>query len=546
MLTPEQLKVARERLGIQVPDSPIISNVNTELNEAWGENASPFQDTLKDAVVGTAKDTFKDLQSNIDQTVEGSKNPDGSINPLKAAVAIPTGAAKSVLRVGSGVVEGAGKAVMDVVSKFIPEEVKESVSEKASDFMEKAVTAWNTRPDESTDPEAAAQYDRVHKMTDRIIKLAKDNPEVTQSLGDAFNVVTSALGGEALTSKTVKNIFEKTLVTVDKKITSLGEKVLAKTKKIASKGEKSVDFDVAVNESKKIMNPSNKYTPTEVEKLRSRGEVKTEGKGVFKKEVADPKTTSTHETLAELVQEGKIKSSNLPNENIKIIKQEARINDANIDEIVNRPDLNKPFTKNTINKVFDGIENTAKKDLIFVADSTEEKIYKAVIDVAREEIGKNSLNSSGLRKSIKAFNARMEEILGKDIYTGASESVGNARLQAAKDIRHSLSDFLAENLESAPIKIDKTLANTKVVNKLPAKSAYETGKLQGGEVYRAQLRREAQLLNAADEIAYRTRGTLNKMEIQKWLDAHPKIKKSIKYGATAVGGKIGLDLLIGD
>lgn len=296
-------------------------------------------------------------------------------------------------------------------------------------------------------------------------------------------------------------------------------------------------FSAKIDEAKKIVNPGEYYTPTERKLAYAQGNVEVQGRGPFKREVVNPKPTTEHEILTSLIDQGKISSKNAPSQNIRAIQQEARKFDSNIDEIVNRPELNKPFNKSMLKKVFDGVENSAKKDLIFVSDSVEERAYKAVMDVAKEEIAQNPLNNSGLRRSIKNFNARMQKILGQEIYGDGSESIANARIQAAKDMRKALNSFLADNLESPTIKPDKKLASQYVVNKLPAKSSYETGRLSAGPLYRSQLQQEAQLLNAADEIAYRaSRKDFGKSGLSKFLGT-PKGKLLTKVlGGTAIGG----------
>lgn len=301
-------------------------------------------------------------------------------------------------------------------------------------------------------------------------------------------------------------------------------------------------FDNSIAEAKKIVNPTSTYTPSEKETAYLKGNVEIKGKGLLKKEVINPPTTPQTEALAKMVDEGKISSKKLPSENIQAINQEVARTEGGINEIVNKPELNKPFTKATINKALDNIPKTAKDNLTFVSDSVEQKAYQQVIDLAKQEVLKNPLNSSGLRTSIKAFNARMAKILGNDIYGSNAESIGNARLQAVKDTRAGLNDFLGNNLESPTIK-KSAFANTKTVNKLPAKSTFEYGKTEGGSIYKAQLQKEAQLLNARDEIAYRNRGTIGKTKIQKIMKANPVATKIIKTGIDATGLGVGVNII---
>jgi len=301
------------------------------------------------------------------------------------------------------------------------------------------------------------------------------------------------------------------------------------------------EFYSSVEEAKQIMNPDNYYTPTERGNAYLKGNVEVKGKGMFERESIKQSTTPQVETLAELVDEGKISAKNLPSQNIKVIEQEARIIDGSIDEFVNRADLNKPFNQNTINKTLNNLEKTAADNLTFVSDTVEQKAYQQVVRLAKQEIAKNPYNMSGLRKSIKAFNARMEKILGNDIYSGSAESVGNARLQAAKDVRSTLNGFLADNLESPPVG-GRLPANTTMDGKAVGGQISAKTKVQGGGVYRTQLQKEAQLLNAKNEIAFRARGTLGKTRAQKFLKRHPIINRVVNVipGATGISAGVGI------
>jgi len=527
-LTQQQIDAMSSATGLSYSSTPAnVPSLADKIRAAVPvEKSVPIVEAGKRTI-----DTFNKIGGDVSKAfadtptraLEAAQNPDGSVNPLKAIPAVVGSAGVTLGKTGKAIAEGTGALIampFDAVLTSIAQEKPDLVNKIKSSEGYKDISNIKLTP------EAQQAFDKAVALTNKF-------PDVTDSIVGL--VQTLMLGGASSAEKQI--IKEGTVLK-----NTVQDMIPATTPKSPA----PVAFEDSITQAKKILNPTEKYTPTEIERMRQRGEIKTEGKGILKKDVANPNTTLQDETVAELVQQGKISTKNTPSQNIGVIKQEARINDANIDEIVNRPDLNKPFTKSTLNKVFNSVTDSAKKDLVFVSDTTEEKIYNAVLGVAKEEINNNPLNSAGLRKSIKAFNARMEEILGKDIYAGASESVGNARLQASKDVRKALNDFLADNLESPTVKIDKNLANKKIVNTMPTRAEYNTGKIQGGSVYRDQLQREARLLNAADEIAYRTRGTLGKTEIKQWFDAHPNVKKAVKYGAGAVGAKIGLDMITGD
>jgi hypothetical protein len=296
-------------------------------------------------------------------------------------------------------------------------------------------------------------------------------------------------------------------------------------------------FDQSIQDAKTILNPSEYYSPSEKLLAQQKGNIKVVGEGPLKKEIIDIPPTLQDETVARLVSEGKISTQNMPSQNIAAIKQEVKALDSGIDEIVSRPELNKPFTTNTINKSLDNVYKGAKDNLTFVSKTVEDRAYMEVVDSAKREIAKFPQNSSGLRQAIKSFNAKMESLLGKDIYGGATESVGNARLQAVKDVRKNLNDFLATNLESPTI-TKSALAGENVGAKLPAKSTFDYGRQQAGSIYKNQLQQEAQLLNAVDELSFRASKNIDKTKLQLWLKAHPVAQKMASWttGGFSAGG----------
>lgn len=398
----------------------------------------------------------------------------------------------------------------------------------------------------------SAALDAASGTGDAYTTWAKEHPNASKDVESGIQVALALTGGEEL-NKPVSEAFSdavKGAVDTGKKIAKPlqagAEFVTDQASKIDPRlGGSAFDntvskldatsFDNGISEAQKIQNPSGKYSPKEIEQAYREGNVETKGNGLFKRDVVTPKPTSQDEALSELVNEGRISSSNTPSENIQTIRQEARRFDANIDDIVNRPELNKPFTEATINKNLKEVNNSAKDKYLFTSGSSEEKAYDTVLETFKKTLKENPFNNSGLRKTIKAFNSKMEQALGTRVY---DENIQNVRVQAAKDVRSAANNFLADNLESPPIKANKELANSKVVNTLPSKSQYEMGKAEGGSIYRQQLRREAQLLNAADDIAYKARtGIVGKTKLQQkatgFAKKHPYATSAILGGSAA-------------
>ncbi len=223
------------------------------------------------------------------------------------------------------------------------------------------------------------------------------------------------------------------------------------TNKALGKGSEA-EFDTAIKEAQRKMNPTGKYTPTERSEMLG-DQTKTKGKGVFKRDVPNIPVTGETEAVAELHQRGDLPKSNTSGQDVQTIKQEANRHAQSNDEYLNKVGDKVLVNKNDTNKVFDKVLSQAEHDRVFLSNSSEEKAYKDVIDVAKEEMQKNKGNIPGLRNSIKSFNTRMEEILGKDIYSegGTPTTVGKARIQAAKDVRYGLNDYIQAALNDAHV-----------------------------------------------------------------------------------------------
>lgn len=521
------------------PVAPVITPPNLMNNVI-----KPIGDKLAQGEVNTAKALYERGKNLLADTQES-----GQADQAKPIIDKVLGATSFAAKRGiETIAGGVGDIFTNMIAPFIPQRVKDVYKEETNIALNDIKTAWNTP---GSTPESEAGRQKLLSFISNVTEKAKGNPEatkiITDSLEQALEISTLGAGGavEAPIKRKVASGLETLVDGVNATRNAAGELIANVKSKVAPALEQRAvnvaqkTAQESIDEVNTILNPSGYFSPTEKALALKQGNIVQKGKGVFAKEVVKPPVTPQTEVIQELVTNGKVSSKNLPSKNIAALNQEARIAESNITELVNTPALNKPFTQNTINNVFEAVVNTAKKDLTFVAKSTEERAYQEVLNVAREEIKKQAYNNAGLRTAIKAFNARMERILGSDIYSGASESVGNARLQAAKDMRTKLNEFLANNLESPTIKKNPVLANTKVVNTMPSSAEYATGKIQGGPLYQAQLRREAQLLNARDEIAFRASKNIDKTKLALWLKNHPVAKRGVYYGGSAiVGGTI--------
>lgn len=347
--------------------------------------------------------------------------------------------------------------------------------------------------------------------------------------------------------------------------------------------ESNADFNQRITDAQKIQNPYGKYNPTKNQSLYGSGEIQGKGSGIFAKDVQAPKPNLQDEQVANLIDEGKISPKNLPSKNIEAIKQEVRATDSNIDTFIQKPELNQPFNQTAVDKTASGIVQKAKDSNLFLADSSEQKAYEQIGDIFKKNIADQPYNSAGLRNGIKAANEEVARVLDTDIYKdveGQPTSISKARIKAAQDFRAGYNDMLANNLDRAEtigrMKVlrpsqaeplitkaenfpkkqdfinyaknnmdefpDSDLASgsqRKVQGKQNTSNQYVTsrdgdlGELwdiahtesnpQSGSIYKQNLQKEAQLLNAADDIGFNARSGVGKSKLQLFVKQHPWI-----------------------
>lgn len=282
-------------------------------------------------------------------------------------------------------------------------------------------------------------------------------------------------------------------------------------------------FDDNIQEAKNILNPSGKLSAGAKGSALDAGTVSVEGKGPFAREVVTPDTTPMHETLAQMVDDGKISEKNWPHQNIDAMGTEARVHDANIDELIDRQNLNVPIDKDEIVQALEDAKQKGIASREFVSGSTASKAYEDMFDIAKDKITnarsadatdlgdfsiepENQTDVRGLRDATKAFNGRSQDLLGKQIYGPSDDGVGNARVQAAKEARGVLNDLTASKLEDA-----SDNAGT-------------------GSLFKSELQKEAQILSARDELIKNSRGDVGRTAAELYLNKNPAVKFTARLG----------------
>lgn len=517
------------------------------------------------------------------------------IGSLAMAVGSPA-AGGALLGLGQGLEsdKGAGGVAVDTIAGALGGKVLELGFGTVAPYISKGIEKYGM-----------PLYEKIEQYVPENAKAA------LKAVAEKITPRAEAVGEKSALQKGADKFTE----TVEKPFRKAGEKI----GEMRSKTEQQ-SFDSSIEAAKSKLNPTGKYTPGEKWDMLG-DQTKIKRRGIFKRDVPETPVTGETEAVAELHgmrdENGKsvLPESNTPGQDIQTIKQHAERHDQNIDEFLAEPRNNVPFTTKSSDRMFDGVVTQAQKDRVFLSDSSEEKAYRDVIQVAKEELGGVKKNMAGMRTAVKKFNQRMEEILGKDVYTegGTPTTVGKARLQAAKDVRKGMNDFIqqalnesgaaksvrfsnpeqargligrAKNFSSPEEFIDamktegsasgaeqkfaektgtanegaagSTVSESGLnVNDRSGSASYKTTPDQDleeiwhmahtdisstkGDVFKASLRKEAQLLSAANEIKNRAGDTLGKSKVERFL-ASPKGKivgKALRlagYGLIYEGG----------
>lgn len=542
----------------------------------------------------------------------------------------------SLVNTGSDVIEGKATPAsfaLQAVGQGVP-----TLFQPFTSGIEMAVNHLADKISNNPTVQKIAQTQGVSNALDNIdfggekfSEWAQKNPELAKNIEAGVNTALAVVGSEGL-NKPVGLAFKDAVNSVSNaidKVAGTGSKVLEKLPdspfggpgngtmeeamvkgnearaqaKIAGQ-ESNASFDKRISEAQKIQNPYSKYNVTKNESLYGSGEIKGQGKGIFAKDVQAPKPNLQDEHVANLIDEGKVSSKNLPSKNIEAIKQEVRVTDSNIDNFLQKPELNQPFNQSAVDKAHVNIIDNAKKSNLFIPESSEQKAYEQIGEIFKKNIAEQPYNNQGLRNAIKASNEEVSRVLDTDIYkdaAGQPTSISQARVQAAKDFRSGYNEMLANNLDRAesintlknirpneaepliqkaenfPKKQDfvnsqREAFREKILNessyraeKRRIDSAISKGKTldeawkseglsmdvdsdlgeiweiantktnpQSGSIYRNNLQKEAQLLNATDSIGYNSRANVGKTRLQIFVKQHPIIAGAISGGGTSV------------
>lgn len=402
-----------------------LNSENSNESSSSSLNAGDVASNTLHGIGKYATDFYNNALGDVTNAQKGiasdfSQTESGKINPLVGAL----GTIANVVKGGLSPIESAFQTPVSEVNELGEQ------------------TVDNSKPVQNAATSKVG--DLVTNLQNSIAKIAANHPQASSILDSISTIAGALVGGEEApadldaTNSDVAGIKEG--LTPDKP-----------TPEDTQENEKKSDnenFNKNIQKAKNILNPSGKLSLSEKGSAMAGGNVETQGKGIFAREIVNPKTTSIHETLADMVNQGKISEDNWPHQNVQALNTEARVHEDNIKGILGDDKLNIPINKSETIDALENAKQSGIKSRQFVSQSTASKAYEDVFDIAKEEAQDEKGTVSGIRNATKSFNSKMEKLLGTDIYEGNDEGVGNARIQAAKEARQTFSKLISEKLDS--------------------------------------------------------------------------------------------------
>lgn len=330
---------------------------------------------------------------------------------------------------------------------------------------------------------------QIKSLLANIGEKAKENPEVAKAIEDSLNsfglVVPQA---SKLVTQPVKEAITNGVETSARGIAPVVESTVGAVTNIAKQRAEKGAFDEALQ----VVKPQ--LTASEKELALKQGRVKTSG--ITRKTTVAPDAMEQRvaDSVAPLVQDGRVSARALPESNIEAISQEvSRINS----DVKNFIAGNKsPFNEKQLRAKLNAVKDENK--LVFASEPTIENTFNAIVDeFVRNVKGKDTLGLFEARQSFDQIPA-IKKLL-------QNEKLGeNVRRQLVLDVRRAANDFVSDLL--------------------PANNPYKS-----------LLKNESYLLRAIDNIAGSNAGRIDTNVIQRLLKQYPWLKVALGAGIGAGG-----------
>ena len=360
-------------------------------------------------------------------------------------------------------VGGTGDIISNMVSPFIPQNVKDVYGEATAQAIADTKDVLNK-------PENA----QVKNVITSLVEKVKQNPELTQSFGDAINVALMALGGKGVgaTKDTTGGLINTGADLIKNTVTKVGQKVenavtnvkdnlatkfVAPTEDIAGtliKEGGQITPEKAVTSAWKDIQPK---STTGTDLAYAKGGNVTE-QGMFSKAKATPSPADAKliENQSKLYENGTLKESMSPNEKQAVVNQRASQLNQQQKEFLATNDKAVVLSDKTGSGIMDKLYSVAKESsLPFSKDVTSKGAYDSAIETFQTYLksGKSAGATKGattlseIDAAITKFDKTMENFgAWEKTKTGDLADSAKARLQAIRDIHTTARDFIAENL----------------------------------------------------------------------------------------------------
>lgn len=415
-----------------------------------GVNVGDVYNNIKSTLGNTGENISEDLNSNREMAGNISENDNGSINPIKAIGASALSGAKSTVDVLGETAKGAGGVISDLISPFIPQNVKNAYGSETTKMLSDIKDAWDAP---ANTPEEQAGKDKVHAFIDNLTKIAKDNPETSKTIGNALAMVLapSAIEGGMGTIKKIGDVVGGGASSA-MDISTIGEDT-----GLVKEGNQMTPENSLKASWNDIQPKSTAGTRLAYAKA---GNVNEQGLFNGGEMTPSPADKRLLDIQAQLYDNGTLKENMSPNEKQAVVKQEAKQFNSDQTNLLKDNDKAVRLTGTDVNGksigLFDKLDSVAKESsLPFARDTSLKNVYDSVLDVYKSKLdtGVNAGTTKGATTLSKAsdaltqFDKEMEKFGAyKKSVTGEITDTAQIRQNAIRDVHETVRDFIANEL----------------------------------------------------------------------------------------------------
>lgn len=429
------------------PHEGLIQQVAPAVNSISNKLATGEINTIK-ALGERGKSLFEKVTSEGNKAVErGDTVPERIVGAIKTATQDET---------ISNIAGGFGDIVSNMASPFIPEAVKQKTQDFGTDIVQRAKDGWskvkeewNTRPDESSDPQGARAYDVIHSLADKLSKATDTLSKVQQQYPQTSEIIKQAIsnfidiGTLSGAGETIKGAG----IGAEKVLQAGAEKALP----IIKEGVKTADTAISkgLGATENITNKIKRSLPVR------------EGKDL--KAVKLTEDVMTKGERLDAINEGRVKPTELGGQNYEPTATEVRASEILQGKLQNNP--TKDFTTITkeietrgkdaeryLNSNAKKISNTEDRQMFetrraeaskYLTESELKAYDEQVRMFSKQLVGRDSFDTYNYYKALKDYEKNVADKLprGKEALLDPT-GVANAKIRAAADVRKVVRDMI--------------------------------------------------------------------------------------------------------